>query len=125
MTFDLAHSSQTATITRPTINDLNTSSLAQIAQMVASTGQLFNIVDVSQWATEHPEINIDDELNQTEFVLCMPIFNGQKNVIGVVQLLDKVRMKCIRYHVLFSHFPCFSYSNQILLFPIGKWYIVY
>lgn len=91
MTFELGQNAQTATIKRPTINDLSTSSLAQIAQLVASTGQLFNIVDVSQWATEHPEITIDDELNQTQSVLCMPIINGQKNVIGVVQLLNKVR----------------------------------
>lgn len=91
MTFELGQEGQIANITRPTINDLNTSSLAQIAQLVASTGQLFNIVDLNQWSSEHPEINVDDELKQTQAVLCMPIFNGQKNVIGVVQLINKVR----------------------------------
>lgn len=91
MTFELGQEGQIANITRPTINDLNTSSLAQIAQLVASTGQLFNIVDLNQWSNEHPEINVDDELKQTQAVLCMPIFNGQKNVIGVVQLINKVR----------------------------------
>lgn len=90
MTFELGQEGQIANITRPTINDLNTSSLAQIAQLVASTGQLFNIVDLNQWSIEHPEINVDDELKQTQAVLCMPIFNGQKNVIGVVQLINKV-----------------------------------
>lgn len=90
MTFELTNDNKVANITRPTINDLNTSSLAQIAQLVASTGQLFNIVDVNSWTTEHPEISADDELKQTEAVLCMPIINGQKNVIGVVQLINKV-----------------------------------
>lgn len=90
MIFDIAQDSHTPTITRPTINDLNTSSLAQIAQSVASTGQLFNIVDVCSWANEHPETFIDDELKDTQAVLCMPIINGQKTVIGVVQLINKV-----------------------------------
>lgn len=91
MTFELGQEGQIANITRPTINDLNTSSLAQIAQLVASTGHIFNIIDLNQWSNEHPEINVDDELKQTQAVLCMPIFNGQKNVIGVVQLINKVR----------------------------------
>lgn len=98
MTFELGQEGQIANITRPTINDLNTSSLAQIAQLVASNGQLFNIIDLNQWSNEHPEINVDDELKQTQAVLCMPIFNGQKNVIGVVQLINKVRI--IQSHLL-------------------------
>lgn len=99
MTFELGQEGQIANITRPTINDLNTSSLAQIAQLVASTGQLFNIIDLNQWSGEHPEVNVDDELKQTQAVLCMPIFNGQKNVIGVVQLINKVRIFCIHYYL--------------------------
>lgn len=90
MIFDIAQDCHTPTISRPTINDLNTSSLAQIAQVVASTSQLFNIVDVTQWAHEHPEILVDDELKGTQAVLCMPIINAQKNVIGVVQFINKV-----------------------------------
>lgn len=96
MTFELGQEGQIANITRPTINDLNTSSLAQIAQLVASTGILFNIVDINEWATEHPEISIDDELKQTQSILCMPIINGQKNVIGVVQLMNKVCNKFLK-----------------------------
>lgn len=94
MIFDIAQDCHTPTISRPTINDLNTSSLAQIAQVVASTSQLFNIVDVTQWAHEHPEIlpTVDDELKETNAVLCMPIINAQKNVIGVVQFINKVRI---------------------------------
>lgn len=90
MIFDIVQDSHIPKITRPTINDLNQSSLAQIAQLVASTGQLFNIVDVGQWTNEHPEVPIDDELKYTQAILCMPIINGQKNVIGVVQFLNKV-----------------------------------
>lgn len=92
MIFDIEQDCHTPTISRPTINDLNTSSLAQIAQVVASTSQLFNIIDVTRWANEHPEILIDDELKQTQAVLCMPIINAQKNVIGVVQFINKVRI---------------------------------
>lgn len=90
MIFDIAQDCHTPTISRPTINDLNTSSLAQIAQLVASTSQLFNIIDVIQWACEHPEIPVDDELKETQAVLCMPIINAQKSVIGVVQFINKV-----------------------------------
>lgn len=91
MTFELTNDNKIANITRPTINDLHTSSLAKIAQLVASTGQLFNIIDINTWIAEHPEIPADDELKQTNAILCMPIINGQKNVIGVVQLINKVR----------------------------------
>ncbi|XP_031641164.1 cGMP-specific 3',5'-cyclic phosphodiesterase [Contarinia nasturtii] len=87
--FDIAQDSHTPTIARPTINDLNTSSLAQIAQVVAATSQLFNIIDIIQWAREHPEIPVDDELKETQAVLCMPIINAQKSVIGVVQFINK------------------------------------
>lgn len=92
MIFDIAQDCHTPTISRPTINDLNTSSLAQIAQVVASTSQLFNIVDVIHWSREHPEIlsTVDDELKETNAVLCMPIINAQKSVIGVVQFINKV-----------------------------------
>lgn len=93
MTFELGEEGQVAKITRPTINDSNTSSFTQIAQLVASTGQLFNIGDINKWCNEHPEINIDDELRMTQSILCMPIVNGQKNVIGVIQLMNKVCYK--------------------------------
>ena len=90
MIFDLGPNDQVANVTRPTINESSTSSLAQIAQVVAQTGQLFNIIDINTWIIEHTEISFDDELKQTQAILCMPIINGQKNVIGVVQLINKV-----------------------------------
>lgn len=90
MIFDIGQDCHTPKITRPTITDLNESSLAQIAQIVSTTGQLFNIVDVGQWTTDHPDVLVDTELQTSQAVLCMPIINGQKSVIGVVQLINKV-----------------------------------
>lgn len=90
MIFQLGKEDKLASVTRPTINDLNASSLAEIAQSVASTGQLVNIVDINSWIAEHPDITVDDELKQAQVILSMPIINGQKNVIGVVQLINKV-----------------------------------
>lgn len=80
--------------------------------MVASTSQLFNIIDVSKWAAEHPDIPVDDELKQTQAVLCMPIINAQKSVIGVVQFIDKVRINeythCTHTDV---HILCYTVCN--------------
>lgn len=90
MIFQLGKEDKIANVTRPTINDLNASSLAQIAQSVASTGQLVNIVDINAWVAEHPDTSVDDEVKQAQVILSMPIINGQKNVIGVVQLINKV-----------------------------------
>lgn len=90
MIFQLGKEDKIANVTRPTINDLNASSLAQIAQSVASTGQLVNIVDVNAWVAAHPDTSVDDEVKQAQVILSMPIINGQKNVIGVVQLINKV-----------------------------------
>lgn len=91
MIFQLGKEDKIANVTRPSINDLNASSLAQIAQSVASSGQLVNIVDPNAWTSEHPDLSIDDEVKQAQVILSMPIINGQKNVIGVVQLINKVR----------------------------------
>lgn len=102
MIFDIAQGSHTPTISRPTINDLNTSSLAQIAQLVASTSQLFNIIDIAQWAKDHPDIPLDDELQGSSAVLCMPIINAQKNVIGVSQFINKVGIIFNFYSFLFA-----------------------
>lgn len=98
MIFQLGKEDKLASVTRPTINDLNASSLAEIAQSVASTGQLVNILDINSWIAEHPDITVDDELKQAQVILSMPIINGQKNVIGVVQLINKVGYGlCVTY----------------------------
>ncbi|XP_021693393.1 cGMP-specific 3',5'-cyclic phosphodiesterase isoform X1 [Aedes aegypti] len=109
MIFELGSSSSSAAnISRPSVNDLNSSTLAQIAEYVASTGETLNINDVNEWlkdkpiyhpqqqhtgAQHHPTgegqpLGSSDELS-AKTILCMPIINGQKTVIGVAQLINK------------------------------------
>lgn len=98
MLFELDPNDEVAGVSRPTLNDLSDSTLAQIAQNVATTGNVFNISKVSDWLNEHPEVKAsdNDRIDSIESILCMPIVNGQKKVIGVVQLINKVKMliKC-------------------------------
>lgn len=72
---------------RPSIEDINSSYLAQIAQHVAKTGEILNINDTAEWLRNHPEyhhLTGDGILQESKCILCMPIKNGQKNVIGVL-----------------------------------------
>lgn len=111
MIFELGSSSSSAAnISRPSVNDLNSSTLAQIAEYVASTGETLNINDVNEWLKDKPiyhpqhqqqqqqhqqvagegqQHGSSDELS-AKTILCMPIVNGQKIVIGVAQLINKV-----------------------------------
>ncbi|KAK7582390.1 hypothetical protein V9T40_013835 [Parthenolecanium corni] len=59
------------------------SRLVQIAKYVASTGQVVNIENVTPWVSE-----TEDDL-LVHCILCMPILNGQKKLIGVAQLINK------------------------------------
>ena len=88
--FELGASNQSANISRPSVNDLCNSTLAQIAQFVATTGQTVNISDVHEWVREHNQIRTENEIDATKAILCMPIANAQKTVIGVAQLINKV-----------------------------------
>lgn len=81
---------QSANISRPSVNDLNSSTLAQIAQYVASSGQTLNIADVKEWVNKHHNISTDGEIDSAKAILCMPIVNAQKHVVGVAQLINKV-----------------------------------
>lgn len=92
MLFELESNEEVATVSRPTLTDLRDSTLAQIAQNVATTGQLYNICRVSEWLDEHPDVQASDQeaIMSIESILCMPIVNGQNKVIGVVQLINKV-----------------------------------
>lgn len=98
MLFELDSENELATVTRPTLTDLSCSTLAQIAQTVASTGHLFNIDNMAEWLRAHPDIHVEPgDVVQTcaggasvHSILCMPIVNGQSKVIGVVQLINKV-----------------------------------
>ncbi|XP_037950287.1 cGMP-specific 3',5'-cyclic phosphodiesterase [Teleopsis dalmanni] len=87
--FELGVDHQSANISRPSMNDLNNSTLAQIAQFVATTGQTVNINDVREWVREHNQIRTENEIDCTKAILCMPIVNAQKTVIGVAQLINK------------------------------------
>lgn len=43
-----------------------------------------NINDTAEWLKNHPEYQIDAEDVCNESLLCMPIVDGQKRVIGVL-----------------------------------------
>ncbi|XKL66408.1 hypothetical protein PGB90_009828 [Kerria lacca] len=64
-------------------HDNKDSRLLQIAKYVASTGQVVNIENVTPWVSE-TESNFF-----VSCILCMPILNGQKKLIGVAQLINK------------------------------------
>lgn len=87
--FELGAENQSANISRPSVNDLCNSTLAQIAQYVATTGQTVNISDVREWVRDHNKIQSEGEIDCTKAILCMPIVNAQKIVIGVAQLINK------------------------------------
>jgi len=59
-----------------------------IAGRVARTGETLNIVD----PYNHPDFNpeVDRKTGyRTESILCMPIFDRQRNIVGVAELLNK------------------------------------
>lgn len=87
--FELGATNQSANISRPSSDDLSNSTLAQIAQFVATTGQTVNIADVREWVQEHNQITAENEIDCIKAILCMPIVNAQKRVIGVAQLINK------------------------------------
>lgn len=51
--------------------------------------QILNISDVSTWMNQ--DVREEDNF-LTKSILCMPISNGQKTLIGVAQLINKVRV---------------------------------
>ncbi|KZC14616.1 PREDICTED: cGMP-specific 3',5'-cyclic phosphodiesterase-like [Dufourea novaeangliae] len=83
--FEMDNKSEEAKIYRPSGSDLS-SPLGQIARYVAFTGQILNIGDVSTWLKKDV-IQSGNELIKS--ILCMPIVNGQRTVIGVAQLINK------------------------------------
>lgn len=85
--FELRAKDEDALVYRPSSRDQKQSRLAQIAKYVAATGQILNIGDVSSWMSQ--EVRETDGFF-TRSILCMPILNGQKTVIGVAQLINKV-----------------------------------
>lgn len=90
MLFELGADNQTANVSRPTVTVLLSSTMAQIAKKVAFDGLTLNIENFNEWLKEHPDIVVDEESGHIEEVLCMPIVDGSKNIIGVAQLINKV-----------------------------------
>lgn len=84
--FELRAMGTQTLVSRPSSFDLKTSTLAQIASYTARTGKNLNIPSVKVWLKEN-RINGDTESART--ILCMPIINGQKDIIGVAQLINK------------------------------------
>lgn len=78
--------SKEAKVYRPSANDL-ASPLGQIARYVAATGQILNIGDVASWLKKDVMQSGNEPIKS---ILCMPIVNGQRTVIGVAQLINKV-----------------------------------
>ncbi|KAH0952975.1 hypothetical protein HN011_011017 [Eciton burchellii] len=85
MVFEMENETQEARVYRPTTNDLS-SFLGQIARYVAATGQILNIGDVATWLKKGL---MESGKEPIRSILCMPIVNGQRIVIGVAQLINK------------------------------------
>ncbi|XP_076678724.1 phosphodiesterase 6 isoform X2 [Andrena cerasifolii] len=83
--FEMDNESEEAKVYRPNVNDLS-SPLGQIARYVAATGQILNIGDVATWLKKDVVQSGDESIKS---ILCMPIANGQRTVIGVAQLINK------------------------------------
>ncbi|XP_024936259.1 cGMP-specific 3',5'-cyclic phosphodiesterase isoform X2 [Cephus cinctus] len=85
MVFEMENETQEARIYRPSSSNLS-SPLGQIARYVATTGQILNIGDVATWLKREV---LDAGSDPIRSILCMPIVNGQRVVIGVAQLINK------------------------------------
>ncbi|KAL0277369.1 UNVERIFIED_CONTAM: hypothetical protein PYX00_004686 [Menopon gallinae] len=84
--FELRADDIDALVYKPKPGELSNTKLALIARYVAANGQILNISDVSTWMSQ--EVREEDSF-LTKSILCMPIVNGQKTVIGVAQLINK------------------------------------
>ncbi|KAF9807615.1 hypothetical protein SFRURICE_008828 [Spodoptera frugiperda] len=66
------------------------STLASIALAVAQSNKALNISDVADWRRENGMNACDvDDAATVRTMLCMPIVNANKDVIGVAQLINK------------------------------------
>lgn len=84
--FELRDGGNQTLVSRPSSFDLQSSTLAQIAGYAATTGQILNIGDVRAWLNEK---HSEGDAESARTILCMPIINGQKTMIGVAQLINK------------------------------------
>ncbi|KAL0860907.1 hypothetical protein ABMA27_009443 [Loxostege sticticalis] len=68
------------------------STLASIALKVAQSNKSLNISDLDEWRKENKMTASDptaDDAAEIRTMLCMPIVNANKDVIGVAQLINK------------------------------------
>ncbi|XP_041985200.1 cGMP-specific 3',5'-cyclic phosphodiesterase-like isoform X2 [Aricia agestis] len=68
------------------------STLACIALAVAQSNKALNISDVNDWRRQNNmvvESEVTDDAANVRTMLCMPIVNANKDVIGVAQLINK------------------------------------
>ncbi|XP_060527749.1 cGMP-specific 3',5'-cyclic phosphodiesterase [Cylas formicarius] len=84
--FELREGGNKTLVSRPSSFDLANSTLAQIAGYAASTGQILNIGDVAAWLSKK---HSEGDAESARTILCMPILNGQRSLIGVAQLINK------------------------------------
>ncbi|KAJ8935176.1 hypothetical protein NQ318_010371 [Aromia moschata] len=84
--FELREGGTKTLVSRPSCFDLASSILAQIAGYAATTGQILNIGDVKIWLKEKHN---EGDAESARTILCMPIINGQRTLIGVAQLINK------------------------------------
>lgn len=77
--FELREGGMQTLVSRPSSFDLQSSTLAQIAGYAASTGQILNIGDVRAWLNEK---HSEGDAESARTILCMPIINGQRTLIG-------------------------------------------
>lgn len=85
MVFEMENGKEEARVYRPSAEDLS-KPLGRIAKYVAFSGEILNIGDVASWL-KVPSLETGSEPARS--ILCMPIANGQKDVIGVAQLINK------------------------------------
>lgn len=84
--FELRDGGNQTLVSRPSSFDLQSSTLAQIASYAATTGHILNIGDVHCWLKEK---HSESDAESARTILCMPIINGQRTLIGVAQLINK------------------------------------
>lgn len=82
----MENGTEEARVSRPSTSDLS-SPLGRISRYVACSGQILNIGDVAMWLKRSL---LDTGKEPIKSILCMPIVNGQRTVIGVAQLINKV-----------------------------------
>ncbi|ODM93439.1 cGMP-specific 3',5'-cyclic phosphodiesterase [Orchesella cincta] len=99
MVFELKNDDLEREVRRPSTNEIQNSPLTQIAKYVAANSEILNIGDAITWYGESMDVSTSNEVVRAQppnvynalpkSILCMPIYNGQRQVIGVAQLINK------------------------------------